>query len=126
MRALSFPLLLDENIHPAVGAELATRGLDVESVVSVGLAGASDTDVLRYAVSSGRVVVTHDSDFGTLAVRVGLDVVGIVYLRPAHIDPAVVLEMLSVVDAEDVECVPPFVVVADKRGDVVRVRLRKL
>ena len=84
MKALDYPLLADENIHPDVIAFLRRAGLDVESVADEGLFGLPDAHVLLQATESGRVVLTHDSDFGGMAVF-GAKFVGIVYLRPGHI-----------------------------------------
>lgn len=61
-------VLLDENIHPEAVAYLGRRGIDVLTVVDAGLQGAQDIDVLRYAFEMNRVVFTHDSDFGYLAI----------------------------------------------------------
>lgn len=51
---------------------------------------------------------------------------GIVYVRPGHIDPAFVMETLDAVAACEVEPEPPFIVVADRRGAGVRIRVREL
>jgi predicted nuclease of predicted toxin-antitoxin system len=69
VRPLEYPLLLDENIHPAVASGLVALGCDVVTVASRDAAGATDEEVLAIANAEGRVVVTHDSDFGTLTVR---------------------------------------------------------
>ncbi len=70
------------------------------------------------------MILTHDRDFGRLAIRLGEPHIGIVYLRPGHIEHAIVLQMLDVlwttVDAVEA----PFVVVVERRVDSVRVRLR--
>lgn len=126
MKPLDFPLLLDENIDRAVEVALRSQGRDVESVWSKGLQGQPDASLLALSVRDGRVVVTHDSDFGTLAVRSGHGLVGIVYVRPGHINPAFVVETLQAVAECDVEAEPPFIIVADRRGAGVRIRVREL
>jgi predicted nuclease of predicted toxin-antitoxin system len=92
MRPLDFPLLADENIHPEVVAALAARGKQITSVVAAGLAGKQDREILGYAHERGWVVLTHDSDFGTLSIAMGEPYIGIVFLRPGHISPGVVLQ----------------------------------
>ena len=69
MKPLELPLLADENIHPGVIAGLRQRGHDVRSVEDEALRGADDVAILRRAHASGRVVMTHDSDFGRLAIQ---------------------------------------------------------
>ena len=66
MKALDFPLLADENVHPDVIVFLQEAGLDVKSVAEQGSYGIPDTQVLQQATESGRAVLTHDSDFGGL------------------------------------------------------------
>ena len=68
MKALDFPLLADENVHPDVIAFLRKIGLNVDSVSEQGKFGLPDTEVLQQATKSNRVVLTHDSDFGGMAV----------------------------------------------------------
>lgn len=70
------------------------------------------------------MIVTHDSDFGTLAIRQGEPYSGIVYVRPGHISPRFVLEILDAVAALETDVGFPFLLVADRRGGDVRIRLR--
>jgi predicted nuclease of predicted toxin-antitoxin system len=124
MRPLDFPLLADENIHFEVIAALAAKGRQVTSVHAERLAGREDREILHYAHVRGWVVLTHDSDFGTLAIRKGEPYTGIIYLRPGHIVPAFVLEILEAMESLPLHTVPPFLAVAERRGRVVRVRVR--
>jgi len=121
---LEFPLLADENIHPDVVAALVTSGKDVRTVHDEGLAGSSDTDVLRRAFETGRAVITHDSDFGMLALYAGQRCIGIIYLRPGHIQPEYVLKSIEAIENTNANVEPGFLVVAERRGDSVRIRLR--
>lgn len=126
MRVLDFPLLADENLHPGVVKGLRTRGRDIRTVHDEGLQGGEDLAILRRASHQGRVVLTHDGDFGILAIRGGAPVVGIIYLRPGHISPMVTLEMLDAVNTELAEVKPPFLAVAQRARRTIRVRIRQL
>ena len=53
------------------------------------------------AFSEKRIIVTHDSDFGTLAVLGGEPVLGIIYLRPGHIDPTFTCDTLRALFEDD-------------------------
>ncbi len=66
MNLFDFPLLADENIHPDVVAYLRIEGFDINSIAEQGRFGLPDTNVLRQAFRAGRIVLTHDSDFGGL------------------------------------------------------------
>jgi predicted nuclease of predicted toxin-antitoxin system len=125
MKPLGFPLLADENIHRDVVEALRAQSKDVVSVHDEKLTGQPDVAILRRARELGRVVLTHDSDFGQLAAQMGEPIVGIIYLRPGHISPAFVLQTIAAVEsrADDVE--PPFILVAERREDIVRIRVRR-
>lgn len=124
MKPLGFPLLADENIQRDVILELIEQGKDICSIYDEDLTGASDLEVLRRAHSLGRVLLTHDSDFGALAIQAGEPVIGIIYIRPGHIEPSFVLETISAIEARDFDVQPPFIVVAERRQDIVRIRIR--
>ncbi len=125
MRALDHPLLADENIHPDVVGALRRQGKDVRSVAQEGLQGKADREILSRAHAGGRVVLTHDGDFGSLAVRDGEPYTGIIYVRPGHASPDFVVRLLASVEEIDVMAEPPFLLVAEHRLGIVRVRIRR-
>ena len=126
MKVSQFAFLADQNIHPEVVTFLAGCGLDVVTAESLGLAAVSDASMLHAAHRANRVVITHDSDFGALAVARGEPIVGIVYLRPGHITAGYTVASLTVLLDADLEVRPPFLLVADRRQSKVRLRLRML
>jgi predicted nuclease of predicted toxin-antitoxin system len=119
-----FPLLTDENIHPAVIDWPRNQGLDVLTVHEANLAAADDQNVLQLAYTQHRVVVTHDSDFGTLAVLGQEPFVGIVYLRPGHILADFTIGTLRTLLDQNPELPTPFLLVARRSGDQVHIRIR--
>jgi predicted nuclease of predicted toxin-antitoxin system len=64
-------ILADENVPGPVVTALCKAGHDVVWTKE-GSPGARDRDVLARAQSEERLVVTHDKDFGELAVRYAL------------------------------------------------------
>ena len=125
MKALDYPLLADENVHPDVISFLRDAGLDVESVSEQGRFGIPDTEVLQQATESDRVVLTHDSDFGGMAVF-GAKFTGIIYLRPGHIKADFTIKTLEAIRDNAPEVTPPFILVAERTGDTVKIRVRQL
>lgn len=125
MKALDFPLLADENVHPDVIAFLRKIGLDIDSVAENGRFGLPDADVLHQANESNRVVLTHDSDFGGMAVF-GAKFTGIIYLRPGHIRADFTIKTLEAIRDNAPEVTPPFILVAERTGDTVKIRVRQL
>jgi predicted nuclease of predicted toxin-antitoxin system len=124
LKLRDFGLLTDENIDPEVVAFLRQTGFDELDTVENGWQGVQDIRLLRIAVTQGRIVVIHDSDFGTLAILQGEPIVGILYLRPAHIDPQFTIQTIETVLGADPDVIPPFVLVAKRAGNRVNVRLR--
>jgi predicted nuclease of predicted toxin-antitoxin system len=122
---LKVPLLADENVDARVVVELRLRGYDVASIRDRRHHGLDDASVLAVATAEGRVVLTHDSDFGTLAVHRGEPFVGIVYVRPGDLHPSEVLEVLDVVATSGVRVSHGFIVVVERRGGTTKVRLRE-
>lgn len=59
-------LLLDENLSPQHASELRIAGHDAVAVLEIGVAGATDEEVLRFAVANGRILATLDADFGNV------------------------------------------------------------
>jgi len=125
VKALDFPLLADENVHPDVIAFLRKIGLNVDSVTEQGKFGLPDTQVLQQATESNRVVLTHDSDFGGMAVF-GATFTGIIYLRPGHIRADFTIKTLEAIRDNAPEVIPPFILVAERTGDTVKIRVREL
>lgn len=125
MKALDFPLLADENVNPEVIEFLRKAGLSVSSIAEQSNFGLSDTEVLLQATEAGRVVLTHDSDFGGLALM-GAEFVGIIYLRPGHIRANFTIQTLEAIRDNAPEVTPPFILVAERTGDTVKIRVRQL
>jgi predicted nuclease of predicted toxin-antitoxin system len=125
LKAFDFPLLADENVHPDVIVFLRKIGLDVDSVAEQGQFGLPDSQVLQQASESNRVVLTHDSDFGGMAVF-GAKFTGIVYLRPGHIRADFTIKTLEAIRDNAPEVTPPFILVAERTGDTVKIRVRQL
>jgi predicted nuclease of predicted toxin-antitoxin system len=126
VKPLDFPLLADENIHPDVIAYLRQQECDIRSVVEDDLVGQSDRTVLRTAFADDRVVLTHDSDFGTLAITQDEPFIGIIYLRPGHIRAEFTIQTLRTIDVQPLDVQAPFIVVAEQKNQTVQIRTRQL
>lgn len=126
MKLREFRFVTDENVDPDVVAYLRGAGWDIVDAVENGWQGTRDLELLRRSVALGRVVITHDRDFGTLALLQSQPIIGLLYLRPAHIESQFTIETIEAVIAADLDLVPPFVLVAKRTGMRVTIRRRTL
>lgn len=118
-------LLTDENVHPGAVSFLRENGCDVLDVKAEKWSGLSDEELVRRAEEERRVIVTHDRDFGRLLIAQGTLSVGVIYLRPGHIDPEFTVGTLKVL-AKYERPTRPFVVVAERQKQNVRIRIREI
>lgn len=118
-------MLADENIHPQVIEHLRLQGCDIQDVLSAALSATSDDVILREGLRAQRFILTHDRDFGRLAVLGRQPLHGIVFLRPGHIDAQFTMATLQTIDAQDFDFSPSFILVARRRGMHVQLRMRR-
>ena len=126
MTLFGFALLADENINPLVVASLRLLGCDITTVAELGLAGSPDQAILERAAADHRIVVTHDQDFGRLAIQGRSITTGVVFLRPGHISPDTVVAALKAADAPAVELELPFILTIEHKASGIRIRVRQL
>ena len=72
--------LLDQDVYAITTRFLIEAGHDVVLVAQMGLAQASDEEILRTAKEQNRVLITRDRDYGNL-VFVRAIGCGVLYLR---------------------------------------------
>jgi len=88
-------ILTDENISPRAVSFLREKGLDVIDVKEKGWHGADDKFLMTFAWKEERFILTHDSDFRTMAINEGVPCYGIIYLRAKDLRVEKVKEVLD-------------------------------
>ena len=124
MKIRDFGFLTDANIHPQLIAHVRALRFDVIDAKENGWSFEKDEVLLARSFAMGRVVFTHDNDFGYLTTILGLPAIGIVQIRPGHGD---ILGSIATVDevlCQDPDVTPPFILVAKRtrRGITIRTR----
>ncbi len=126
MHPLSFPILADENIHDEVVYFLRAKGLQIESIKERNLRGSTDNQIIALAQKEGKIILTHDADFGRI-VHFSTEVkTGIVFLRPGHIDFSLHIQTLNALLNANLQAEIPFILVAERSGEDIKIRLRIL
>ena len=115
------PLVADMNIAVPVIQFLRANGVDVISAREEGWHSLTDSQIMARTHAMNRFVLTHDSDFGTLAIHRGEAVTGIIHLRPGGRPPAEVSTDLQELLDAGVDWTPPLVAVYQSG----RLRLRQ-
>lgn len=122
MKLTHVALLTDENMSPKVVACLRRMGVDVLDTKEQGWHGAEDEELLARAYREHRFVLTHDSDFGTLAINQGKPCFGILYLRLRNLQSGNVIRACEDLFRRDIEIVPRSLWVIEDN----RIRIRHL
>jgi predicted nuclease of predicted toxin-antitoxin system len=125
MKITDFRFLTDENIDVEILDYLRKNGLDVFDIKEKQLFRMPDEQILALSVEEKRVIITQDSDFGTMIFRDKSAFFGIIYLRPGHQSALIHLNTLALIFDENLELTPPFLLVAENTDTVIRLRLRQ-
>lgn len=126
MRLSEYKLFTDENIDPIIVEFLRGHGFDVSDIKENGWFGRKDVDLMPIAYQEQRVIVTHDSDFGTIIFTRGEPFIGVIYLRPGHFNAEPHIQSLNVLLDSDLVLSSPFILIAENNGQAVKIRLRYL
>ena len=121
---LSF--LTDENIDQEVVQFLRKQDFDVLDIKEQGLFSLSDRSILEMAWKQNRVVISQDSDFGTLIFRDKMEVRGVIYLRPGHESAEVHVQSMEAILSADLDLDTPFMLVGENLNGYIKIRLRFL
>ena len=107
MKLTDGAFLTDENVDAAVVAWLRERGLEVFDIKEAGLFGWLDEEILERAFEQKQVIISQDSDFGTLVFRDGARFYGIVYLRPGMKIPRFTWKRYNYFSIRSLTLLPP-------------------
>lgn len=119
---MSLQLVVDMNLSVEWVAELARHGWSAVHWCAVGDPRAADSTIMAWAKAHGRVVFTHDLDFGAMLALTHADGPSVLQVRgqdvlPEDIAPAV----LSALRRYDAELATGALVVVELKKSRVRV-----
>jgi predicted nuclease of predicted toxin-antitoxin system len=126
MHPLRYPIIADENIHIETVYRFREWGLQMDSIRERNLRGSTDEQIVALAEAEGKVILTHDSDFGRIIYASQSIKTGIIFIRPGHIDYTLVIQTVEAILATDLNASIPFMLVAERTGNDIKIRLRIL
>lgn len=119
MKRISF--LADESCDFLIVRKLRSAEYDVLSVAE-SFPSASDQQVLKHAIESGRLLLTEDKDFGEWVFAHGEKIEGVILIRfPGNARTLLGEEIILLIDGHGVELKKCFTVLEPGRA-----RLRKI
>lgn len=124
MKLKDLLLFCDKNIDPEFLLYLRSQSFDVFDVKENDLWGNPDAVLLDLAFNQNRVVITLDSDFGTLVYRDNHPFYGIIYLRPGHFKTSYHIETWEGLSKLDIDLINPFIIVAEQDKLGIKLRLK--
>lgn len=87
--------IADENVSRFVIQSLVDTGHDIISVYDVGLKSAVDEAIIQFGIAEGRVIITHDRDFGGLLRYSARKSSGVILIRLRQPSPQKVWKALQ-------------------------------
>jgi predicted nuclease of predicted toxin-antitoxin system len=118
-------LLIDMNLSPEWISALRSNGFDAVHWSSVGDPRATDSAIMQWARDNGRVVFTHDLDFGTLLALTHASGPSVIQVRGENVLPKHMIGLVIAALAQYEAALPAgaIVVVEEKK---CRVRILPL
>ena len=117
--------LADMGISPKTAAFLRSLGHDAVHLHDQGLDGLEDPAILAKAREEGRILLTHDLDFGELIAVSGAMLPGVVVFRLRNMRPERVSRYLEKTISRHAEAMEKGAIISVAEGQV-RVRLLPL
>ena len=118
---MTLSIVIDVNLSPEWSPYLSASGIQAEHWSTIGPVWASDVEIMSWAVNHGRVVLTHDLDFGTLLALTHAEGPSVVTIRGRRVLPDDVgLDVVGVLKKFNDLLLAGALIVYDQRHSRVR------
>jgi predicted nuclease of predicted toxin-antitoxin system len=124
MKFQELQLFTDENIDTEFLGYLRSKGFNVFDIKENNLSGSMDDVLLALSYEQNRVIITLDSDFGTLIYRDNHPFLGIIYLRPGHFKTEYHIAIWESLMKLDIDLITPFIMVLEQDKLGIKLRLK--
>jgi predicted nuclease of predicted toxin-antitoxin system len=113
--------LADMGISPQTAAFLSSLGHDTVHLHALGLDRLQDRAILEKARQEGRILLTHDLDFGELIAATGARLPSVIVFRLRYVQPETVNRYLQSIISQHGEALKQGAVLSVTEGQI-RVR----
>lgn len=118
---LSF--LLDENLPPSLALKLKALGYNARHVAEIGYINTDDYKILLLAEQSGEIILTHDTDYGTLLALHKMSTPSVILFRLEQLNTQILYDLLEAnLDNLKEDLIAGAIIVIEEVG----IRIRKL
>ncbi len=115
--------LIDNALSPSIATGLTQNGFDAIHVRDVSLEACSDLEIFEFARDASRIIVSADTDFGTLLFRTNAEKPSFILFRISEKRPDFQLRLLlNFISRFNKELVEGSILVMEDK----RIRIRKL
>lgn len=87
--------LLDENLPPSLAPMLKSMDYDARHVVEIGYINTDDFEILLFAEQSGEIILTHDTDYGTLLALHKKSKPSVILFRLEQLNTQILFDLLK-------------------------------
>lgn len=87
--------LLDENMPPSLAGKIKSIGYEARHVIEIGYNSTPDFKICDLAASTNEIILTHDTDFGTILALSGANKPSVILFRWQIITLTAVFQFLE-------------------------------
>ena len=87
-------IIIDMNLPPSLVSILENEGWEALHWSAIGDPGATDSEIMRYAMKGGYIVLTHDLDFGAILAATGWKTPSVIQIRTQDVFPEAIGKMV--------------------------------
>ena len=87
-------IIIDMNLPPILVSILENEGWEALHWSAIGDPGATDSEIMRYAMKGGYIVLTHDLDFGAILAATGWKTPSVIQIRTQDVFPEAIGKMV--------------------------------
>jgi predicted nuclease of predicted toxin-antitoxin system len=87
-------IIIDMNLPPGLVSILENEGWEALHRSAIGDPGATDSEIMRYAMKGGYIVLTNDLDFGAILAATGWKTPSVIQIRTQDVFPEAIGKMV--------------------------------